>query len=319
MRSKQLKLAFTVAGTVIGAGFATGKELLLFFKNTPSSILSLTLCILIMATVSLLHFANKASPSRREENSFALRLIFLLFSGVSYTVMLACGGEALRQSTGLIRPAGTILTCAITLGIVWLGISNVYRFNLIATPILLFCMAGISVTGLISPVSLMRASQSANINLLIYSGYNLLSVLPVLDVLSHTVEKKDGYLGILWGFACVLGVGILLKLLLLRFHTLSEQSAIPVMSIVSHLHSGLTILYTVMLYLSILTTAVNSLLATAGNKNPLPVSIILCGCSFLGFTPLIETLYPLFGYIGIGVTAILIIKTFYQSSKKGRL
>ena len=319
MRPKQLKLAFTVAGTVIGAGFATGKELLLFFGNTPQSILHLVLCVLMMSAVSVLYFSQTHSDTQGKGIFSVINLIFLLFSGASYTVMLACGGEALFQSTGIFRPAGTILTYVITLGIVWLGIANVYRFNLIATPILLLCMAGISVAGLVSPVGLIEISQSATINLLSYAGYNLLSVLPVLSVLSHTVEKKDGYLGILWGFACILIVGILLKLLLLRFHTLSDQSAIPVLNIVSQIHSSFTILYTVMLYLSILTTAVNSLLATAGNKNPVPISIFLCCGSFLGFTSLIETIYPFFGYIGIGVTAILIIKSFYPSSKKGRI
>ena len=317
MCSNRLKLAFTVAGTVIGAGFATGKELMLFFDSTPRALTCLILCILIMCLVSLLYFRQAHKRLQFSTDSFVFQLIFLLFSAVSYTVMLACGGEALWESTGLARPIGTVLTCAVTLGIVYFGVSNVYRFNMIATPILLVCMAGISVVGLLSPASLLEASSSQAVNLLIYSGYNLLSVLPVLGALAGTVDKKEGYHGILWGFCLVAVVGILLKLLLIRYHVLTNQSAIPVLSIISYLGSNLSLIYTVMLYLSILTTAVNSLFAVARNKNPLPASLILLCCSFLGFTPLIETLYPLFGYIGIGVTVTLIIKAFFKESQKG--
>ncbi len=317
MPSKRLKLAFTVAGTVIGAGFATGKELLLFFPNTPASLWYLLICILIMIAVSILYISQRNFKKHQTKDSSVVNFIFMLFSAVSYTVMLACGGEALLESTGLSRPVGTILTYGVTLGIVFFGASNVYRFNLIATPVLLFCMAGISLTGLLSPAGMFGVSQSPQINLLIYSGYNLLSVLPVLSALSDTVTQKDAYRGIFLGFSLVLAVGILLKLLLIRFHTLSDQSAIPILSIISNLHGGLIIPYTVMLYLSVLTTAVNSLFAVVKNKNPVGISLLLCGCSFLGFTPLIETLYPLFGYIGIGVTATLIFQSFYQPVKKG--
>lgn len=319
MQSKRFKLAFTVAGTVIGAGFATGKELLLFFGNTPRSLWYLVLCVLLMSAVSILYFGQKSSPKQSAEDSSLVGLIFLLFSAVSYTVMLACGGEALRESTGLSRPVGTVLTCEVTLGIVFFGVSNVYRFNLIATPVLLICMAGISLAGLITPAGLLGVSQSPSINLLIYSGYNLLSVLPVLSALSDTVSRRDAYFGIAGGFLCILAVGISVKLLLIRFQTLSDRSAIPILSIISNLNGSFTLPYTVMLYLSILTTAVNSLFAVVKNKNPIPVSLLLCGCSFLGFTPLIETLYPLFGYIGIGVTAMLVFQSFYQPAKKGRI
>ncbi len=319
MSSKRLKLAFTVAGTVIGAGFATGKELMMFFQNEPISLVFLCLAMLVMACVCLLYFAQQKDSSFLPETSFlkkTVRMLFQMFSGASYTVMLACGGEALRESVGLWVPAGTVMTWAITMGIVFFGTQNVYRFNLIATPLLLICMTGISLAGLLSPTGLFGASYSPTVNLLLYSGYNLLSVLPVLDALHHTVKKQEGYSGIFWGFFLVTAMGLLLKGLLLRFSHLTAESSIPVLSVVSHCHSNLNVFYTAMLYLSILTTAVNSLYAVIKEKNPLTVGILLLGCSFLGFTALIETLYPLFGYLGIGVILMIIGKVFIKPTGK---
>ncbi len=320
MLPKRLKLAFTVAGTVIGAGFATGKELLLFFGNDSSALLFLLLSILIMGTTSLLYFGQQKEYGSSRGSSFIAKTVhtlFVLFSGASYAVMLACGGEALRESTGLFVPLGTVLTCAITLGIVAFGVQNVYRFNLIATPMLLICMAGISLAGLLSPVAMFEPSHSHSINVLLYCGYNLLSVLPLLNALHDTVEKQEGYWGIVWGFFLVTAVGLLLKALLLRFSHLVGGSSLPVLTVISHCHDHLKVLYTVMLYLSILTTAVNSLYAVAKNQSPLLVALLLLGCSFLGFSTLIETLYPFFGYLGIGVTVIIIVRALCKKKRKG--
>lgn len=317
MQSKQLKPALTVAGTVIGAGFATGKELILFFKNDNISLWYLLISLIIMALVSLLYFA-KQKDSKIPKSSFfvhqVIKMLFLLFSAASYTVMLACGGEALRESVSLPFFWGTVITFAITIGIVSFGVSNVYLFNLIATPILLICMSAISLAGLFSPVGMFATSQSQSVNLLMYSGYNLLSVLPVLGALSSTLEKKDGYMGICMGFLFVITVGLLLKCLLLRFCHLTQNTAIPVLSIVSYLGNHFHIFYTVMLYLSILTTAVNSFYAVTQEKNTLLIGLSLLCCSFLGFSTLIETLYPFFGYLGLGVI-VYVISTAFKNQK----
>ncbi len=317
MRSKRLKLAFTVAGTMIGAGFATGKELLLFFGNTSFSLFYLFLAIVLIGVVSLLYFKQQKRAAATVGSTPVINLLFLLFSGASCTVMFACGGETLWEATGLSFPLGTILTAALTVGTVFFGISNVYRFNMIATPILLICMTGISLTGLLSPAGLFGTSSSQSINLLLYGGYNLLSVLPVLGAIANTTKAKDGYAGILIGFSMVLFVGLLMKGVLLRFAPFTQNSAIPVLTIVSHLQSHLSFLYTVMLYLAILTTAINSLYAVTKGKNPMSAGLLLLGCSFFGFSALIESLYPFFGYLGIGVTFLIILNEFRQIKLKG--
>lgn len=318
MQSKHLKLAFTVAGTVIGAGFATGKELLLFFKNDALSFFCLLFSILLMAVISLIYFSHQKGDTYCPNKTNLLTILFLLFSAASYTVMLACGGEALHESVRLPFFGGSAVTFVISLCIVYFGTQNVYRFNMLATPVLLVCMIGISLAGLLSPVGLVATSEERTVNLLLYSGYNLLSVLPVVGALSDTVTKQEGTRGIILGFFLVAAAGLLLQGFLLRFSPFAEKSAIPVLSAVSHLHESLEILYTVMLYLSVLTTAVNALFAVTKGHNPLLLGLLLFICSFLGFTVLIETLYPLFGYLGIGVIIIVVINLL-KTQKKERM
>lgn len=319
MPSKRFQLAFTVAGTVIGAGFATGKELMLFFQNDSTALIYVLIAMLLMGGVCALYFGQQKGRTSDCKASFlqkTVRILFMLFSAASYTVMLACGGETLFESLGIPTIFSTVITWFITLGIVGFGIQNVYRFNLIATPLLMVCMTGITLAGLLSPAGLFGVSHSPTVNLLLYSGYNLLSVLPLLDALHHTVEKKEGYLGIFWGFVLVTTVGLLLKTLLIRFVSVAGESPIPVLSVISHCQSNLDVIYTVMLYLSVLTTAVNSLYAVTKERNPLPLGMILLGCSFLGFTALIETLYPLFGYLGVGVTVMIILNALITKNGK---
>lgn len=316
--SEILKVAFSVAGSVIGAGFATGKELQLFFPLSDNrSLLCLSSSILLMLLVSLMYFGKQKKTLFPALFQFS-ELFFLLFSGASCLVMFACGGETLKESFRLPLAIGNTLTCLFTLLIVSRGIGSVYRFNLFATPVMMLCIIVISTTGLTLPVGLFPHTSKPVFNLLIYSGYNLLSVLPFLSAISEDTKKKVGMLGTTLGFILVLLCGLLLKLLLNFHHQAVFDAPIPMLKIVGMIHPMLSYLYTVMLLLSVLTTAVNALYAVTRGKHTVTVGLFLLTASFFGFTTLIEHLYPLFGYLGIGIICLIVWDGYFQKGIRER-
>ncbi len=307
----------SIAGTIIGAGFATGKELQVFFKSSDiSSLIWLGISLILMAGVSLLFWNTKKqnlTPCRMHQ---WMNPIFLLFSGASCSVMFACGGEALQESFSLPYGLGILVTWGITILIVSFGISGVYRFNLIATPILIGSMIAISFASLLLPVGLFQIKNSPCINMLTYTGYNLLSVLPFLTALPKDTDIKNGRLGIVFGFLCVAFAGILLKLVLNLHTEILTDSPIPMLKIMGLLSPRLSYLYTIMLYGSILTTAVNCLYALTKGTHLFVVSGLLVGIGFFGFTTLLEQLYSFFGYLGIGIIGFMIWKNIQKPNRK---
>lgn len=265
-----------------------------------------------MALVSVLYVSEQ---KRGLQKSWVTKLItpcFLMFSAASYLVMLACGGEALLESFRIPAPLGNVITCIITLLIVSFGIESVYRFNLVATPVLLIMILLIGCVGLWYPAGLFQERTKPVFDMLTYTGYNLLSILPFLAAISDDTAKKDGIFGICTGFFLILVAGLLLKVLLNAYHTTVANEALPILKIIDMISPRLSYLYTVMLYLSVLTTAVNGLYAVTRGKHTLTVSIALLGFSFFGFTNLINSLYPLFGYVGIGIVLLILWESSFK-------
>lgn len=318
MFSQVLKIAFSVAGSIIGAGFATGKELQLFFPLPDSrSLFYLSFSLGIMAIISVLYFSmQKKSVPNRFQKGF--ELFFFLFSGASCLVMFACGGETLKESFHLPLIVGNTVTYGLTLWIVSKGIKSVYRFNLIATPVLIVCIILISLSGFSIPAGMFGEETQPTLNMLVYTGYNLLSALPFLSAISGNTEEKHGFFGILVGYFLVLVCGLLLKSLLNLHHEAVLTAPLPLVKIVGMIHPLLSYLYTAMLYLSVLTTAVNSLYAVTRGKHTFSIGSVLLVFSFLGFTSLLESLYPVFGYFGIGIIILVIWDAYFDKSIRER-
>ena len=312
--SEVVKLAFSIAGTVIGAGFATGKELELFFVgNGLSSLLWLATSLFLMAIVSLLFWKQKKEGITSSLYKY-LTPIIIGFSAASYSVMLACGGETLWESTSLPQGWGILFTYLLTILIVKTGIKSVYRFNLFATPLLLCSIIGVSFGALLLQVGLFGKQNTPCTNMLSYTGYNLLSVFPFLSSVSKETPKKLGKYAIIIGFFLVALSGILLKSVLNLHSEIISHEAIPMLTIMGILSPYFSYLYTMMLYTAILTTAVNGLYAITKSRNLLSISAPLFGLSFLGFGPLMENLYSFFGYLGIGIIGIILIESIQKST-----
>ncbi|MBQ7791923.1 MAG: hypothetical protein IJ367_00300, partial [Clostridia bacterium] len=237
-------------------------------------------------------------------------------SAASYLVMLACGGESLWECFSVPKVLGNTITCIATLLIVSFGIQGVYRFNLIATPLLILMMIFVSLVGLTTPVFLLSNEAEPMLNLLTYTGYNLLSMLPFLGAISAETPKKEGIRGILLGYFLIAVAGLLLKTLLNVYHSQVADEALPILKITDIIHPNLTYLYTVMLYLAVLTTAVNALYAITRGKYTIPVALILLGFSLFGFTNLLGSLYPLFGYAGIGIVVLILWKILSEKPNR---
>ena len=312
---KIMAVGFSIAGAVIGAGFATGKELLMFFpENGIAGNIYLAVSFMTMFITASL-FCSK----RESENIFIKKtdkffeLIFYIFTGATFSVMLSCGGETLYELFGISVDFGVVITYIICMVITFFGISGVYFFNSVITPAMLFCIISVCIRGTTQKVSNMAYYMFKSVS---YSGFNLLTLLPFMKNISIKEKKKIFVFGSFFGFLLVTLCGITVKMVVDKYSVFLTDE-IPMLKIASLIDKNIGYFYGVLIYFAVLTTAVSCIFSLSEVLNKYLVSFPLLFIAFFGFEILISKVYTFFGYIGmVYIIYILLTVIFFENGKE---
>lgn len=317
-------LAFVYIGLVIGAGFASGREIMEYF-NLPSltdhrgvvlaTFLLIMVCYLILRRAYLWNLstceeylssvAGKAAP-------WINRLMLLyLFCGF-FTMLSGCG--ALLNQSFLLPPFvgsfSLLLLCFVVLSF---DLKGIVALNLVLVPcmvagILYLCIDAILFQS--APAfSLRELTQGVMVSSICYVSYNTVSSASVLVPLQKGIAPK----GIL--VASVLG-GFILGFMVLMiwlsqsvFFDALKESEIPLLKLASMSGRVQKHLYTAVLLMAIITTAVSQGFGFLAHfhlitmrqriKGALLFCLIAFPFSLLGFSSLVANLYSLFGILGL--------------------
>ena len=319
-----LYLAFVYIGLVIGAGFASGREIMEYF-NLPSLTdhrgVVLATFLLIMVCYFILRRAYLWNLSTCEEylSSVAgtaapwVNRLMLLYLFCGFFTMLSGCGALLNQSFLLPPFVGSfclLLLCFIVLSF---DLKGIIALNLVLVPcmvagILYLCIDAILFQS--APAfSLRHLTQGIMVSAICYVSYNTVSAASVLVPLQKGITPK----GIL--VASVLG-GFILGFMVLMiwlsqsvFFDALKESEIPLLQLAAMSGRVQKYLYTAVLLMAIITTAVSQgfgflahfRLSTMRQrvKGALLFCLIAFPFSLLGFSSLVANLYSLFGILGL--------------------
>lgn len=126
-----------VIGTVIGAGFASGREIVAFFGVTPSPWVALLCAAITFVMCAVFLLVGKKAEARdigevnarlagRADN--ILNLVMLFNSAISLAAMLA-GFDSLFSAFCPIKPLYSIIFAAISVLIVTKGLDGLIKCN----------------------------------------------------------------------------------------------------------------------------------------------------------------------------------------------
>lgn len=333
-------IAFTYIGTVVGAGFASGQEVMSFFTiyghNALWAILiSSFLFIFIGTRILLLGMEFKASSfGKLIDIMFGFLSpiinIYLLFAMMVINMAMLAGAGAMFQEFGktsyLVGVTITALAAIVTIGF---GISGILSINkVLVTTILSFQIIIIFITlftkkSFEGQIDFVEASTIHIIKQGIsYASFNIILSTGVLARLGQ--EFRDRNVLKLGG---VLGGSILGAMLITSHYCLLAHIPyildyeIPVLYIISNESRFFSILYFLVVWGAIFTTLVGNLFSMTsffhdrfGINHIITAILIICIASllsFLGFSSIVSTLYPIVGLIGV----IFIIGVFFYSRK----
>lgn len=326
------KVATTFMGTVVGAGFASGQEILKFFSHFGwggiKGILVSCFLFCITGTMIMLLGHRLQAVSFGEVVRYVcgkkagplMDLILGLFLFGSLSVMLAGSGAVFFQQWGLPFWTGTVFTLLISIVVVLFGLKGVIGANSVVVPIMVFVcilatLPAISehwIRANLTDFTPAGAGAAPHwlISALLYVSYNITLGLAVLAPLGRKIKSKKP---LIWGgFLGGLGLGILamlINLAILSHYPTSAQYEIPSLFVAGRLAWTVQLTFSFVLWAEIFTTIIGTIYGVSvrvsdytgiGYRTVTTVLMALAlGLSWVGFSGLVGTVYPLFGYVSM--------------------
>jgi len=333
-----LQVAFTYMGTVVGAGFATGQEILQFFTRFGNmaalTILLTTVLISWLGTRIMLISRDIGATSYEDLNRYlfgdrAGRWISILsmlnLFGVS-AVMLAGAGSVFHEQLGIPYSIGLALTMGVAFILLLRGISSILAVNSLVVPFMLIYTVIVIIVTAQLPMSnnwLTLSSIESPLKMVsyafLYIAGNLALAQAVLVPVGASIQDRSV---LYWG-GMIGGCGIGFMLLAGHFALSAHmpgimQYEIPMGYTVSILGSTIQLLVVFVIFAEIFTTLLSDVYGLTlqirqhtGWRQPPLIAMVLIASYFIsqiGFSRLLSVLYPLFGLISLLWLAAIFLK-----------
>lgn len=325
-----LKVVFVVIGTMIGAGFASGQEIYLFFFSYGiEGIIGLFISSLIVGIVIYKTFkiVDKYGTGTYKEFLDILikkngkikpiiNTIINLFILITFFIMIAGFGAYFEQELGVNSLIGSSILAIVTFIIFMTSVKGVVKANELLVPVLIGFLVIIGIMNLkdvhvfeLGNYIIKSNSSSFLLSAVLYSSYNSILLIPVLLTLkSYIHDKKQISKIAIISTIIILVLSIIVFLLLVRVDVDIARLEMPAVYVVTNMFDILKYIYGFIILGSIFTTTISlgtSFLqnTTKNKKSYTQIAIIMCITSVLiskiGFSNLVSSLYPIFGYLGL--------------------
>lgn len=331
------RITATYVGTVIGAGFASGQEIIQFFTNVGfQGFWGIGLAAVLFALFGfmILFLAEKYQSSSYGDlirgicgNKIGRMIDFwiTLFLLGGLCVMLAGGGAIFAEHLNLSYSLGVIITALIVIITVVFGVQGVMIANTVIVPIMVIVTLAVNwlvvgdrglqleITSLADP-----ANSNWLISSFLYISYNMTLAVGVLAPLGRGIkDQQTVYLGGVMGGLILGGLIFLNNLSICAYYPQALSYQVPMLYIAGHYGKSLQFMYILILWLEMITTAIGNAYGLAKkveafsswSYRTIVISSVILAIpfSYWGFAHLVGFLYPLFGYLSLFFLVFLVI------------
>lgn len=337
---EQLKISMAFLGLLVGAGFATGLEVIQYFASFGinglwAALLSGVVMAIAGAVILQLGSYFLADEHRKVFRnithpalSWALDIVVTLTLFCIGFVMLAGAGSNLEQQFGLPAWIGSLIMTAMVAVTGLLDVDKVSDIISALTPLLIIAVViGFVYTlfnlpdsfGEVNDIAVQEESPVSPwwLSALNYNGLALLLGVSMSLVIggNHASMRDAGRGGLLGGivytFLLVLAVFTLLANI-----EIIEGDDVPMLTLFDSMHPIMAYVMVFVIFAMIYNTAIGMFYAMGKrvtSSRPAwytPVFLGLCAAgyavSFVGFDTLMTYVYPVLGYLGIAMVVVLV-------------
>lgn len=347
---RSLKIASAFIGIVVGAGFASGQEVLQYFTSFgywgigTGIVAALLFGYLGMVLTKL---GSRMQTTSHEDAVYAIggkvlgriidyTLILTLFGIL--VVMIAGAGSIFSQQFTLAPSFGRILMTVMVILTIMLNVKKVITIISSITPFLIVMVVGITIYSLttmdsslteLAPIAKEQLSTTPH---WLLSAINYVSLAIALGASMSLVmggAEKDEKVAALGGLIGGLGFGVLILLSYFAIFAKVDvvgSSDLPMLALADNISPLLGVIMAIVIFAMIYNTAVSLLLSFSARfmeigTNRFRIFVIISGAaafllSFLGFTALVNWFYPVVGYLGLLLVGALVVADIRKTGKK---
>ncbi len=352
MSTKYLSVAFAYVGVIIGAGLASGQDLLQYFLSFGSigfvGIVGVGLLNVLFGGIALQLGSYYRSDNHDEVFERiahpALRRVIdvvLVFSGFAMGfVMLAGAGANLEQQFGMPAWAGSALCAVLVVLTAFLDFDRIMKVIGVFTPMIVLAITVLTVYSLARPhPGLAELDAIASrvppalpnlwLSTINYFALCVVGGIAMAFVLGGSVlrigeARRAGRVG---GIIIALVVGADALALYLNLDRVWDVN-VPALEIARSIHPAFAFAYTLIIFALIYNTVFSLFYSTArrfSGGSTTRMRLVLVGvvalgyaASFMGFKKLVGAMYPIIGYLGIALLGVLVLGWIRQRSSVAR-
>jgi len=331
-------------GAVIGAGFASGQEIVQFFVTYGSyGARGVALATVLFALCGglLLYLAHVQKVANYQDmlgyllgprlgHAVDFLLAIFLFLGIS--TMLSASGAVFYEHLYLSKTLGIFLAYVLIVALLVAGKKGLILSYNILVPVkivLLLIISGYAAFFVednqleITAFSL-NAQDSWNwlVASILYVAYNFALAMVVLTEYQSVTNKRGGISGAAWGGLLLGGLVTINYISLCKFLPGVMHYQVPMLYVAGHINLTAKHLYTIVLWLGIITTAIANAYGFAQRFSKLTglsygVCLFLCmtmalPLSMQSFSSLVSKIYPVFGILGVSIIIALLYRAIKQ-------
>ena len=318
-------IVLVIIGALVGAGFASGQEIYSFFYSYGSiGIIGIiiTCCLISLMVYKSLKiiYSNKINSYdeflnifiKNEKVTKAISIVINILLLVTFYIMVAGFGAYFEQEIGIKRIIGSSILVIMTTIVFFTSVKGVLKVSEYIVPLLIIFIIIIGGTNLLtinSNAEILCIKKGWLLSSVVYCSYNMILLVPALISLRKQITKQKNikYISVLCGIFMII-MYLLLYMLLMKVDVELSTLEMPIVYVIRSFFKQYKTIYAFIILTSIFTTAISIGIGLLQNingdkKRYTHFVIFMCISSLvvsnLGFSKLVNLMYPIFGYIGI--------------------
>lgn len=342
-----VRVACVYATSIIGAGFASGQEIMQFFSSyRTGGFYGIMLAGIVFAVLGSVVLRKVRAERIRSYEEFlfptfgwragvVINISVTVFMLCMFCIMLAGSGNVLSDWLGIPYVYAALIMGLICLVLIMTNIRGIVTLSTFVTPILVggVIMAGIAVffynetqVFLVSEY-LSYISRNWFVSSLLYVSYNSIpAIVMMCGLLPYLKTQRTAMAGGLAGGMILCLTAFIIHAAICMLYPAAMDKELPMLAILSSFSSSAGNLYSIVLWLAMLVSAITAGFCFADRISSslkikrriavLLTCLVAVPLSTFGFSMLISVIYPVFGYLGLYMIIVVLAQRIAELCRR---
>lgn len=324
---KILQLSFLILGVVIGAGYASGREIWIFFGPNGGRAILFFSVLFGISCYSILKISYQKQTNHYQQIFETLLkhkvgriydVLMFIYLILTVIIMIAGSGAALEVYQ-IPNWVGIVLIAIMMIWAFSFTIDQVIEINTILVPMLIFALLTILIVFIDQEpmIDQITATKINYFKAISFTSVNLLPIISVVGAIGHKIKTNKQVIWTSLTTTFILGfLSYLYNYSLSLIQAEIDLFEMPIYGILIRFPNYILLVITIIIWIAIFATAVGAMLGLITRiksnynisqiKLTFVITALLLPISFTGFQFLIELIYPIYGVLNLYILFKLI-------------